>query len=83
MGPISSIVWQHLIENSPDHKQFIKWVSQHIAAKKNGNHFADNNFNYIFLKENIWLSNEILLKCGPKNQGNNHPCTTEPLLFKI
>ena len=40
---------------------------------QNGRHFADDMFNHIFVNENIWMSNKILLKHVPWCLFNNMP----------
>ena len=52
----------------------------HIPPGQNGRHFADNNFQGIFLNENVWNSLKISLQCVPKfrinrlgaDQASNH-----------
>ena len=36
-----------------------------LRLKQNGRHFPADILNYIFLNENIWISNKMSLKCVP------------------
>ena len=47
-----------------------QWVNT-LRPKQNVCHFADNNFNCIFLNENVWSSIKIPLKFVPKVIINN------------
>ena len=42
-----------------------------LRPRKNGRHFADDTFKYIFLNENVIISFEISLKFVPKGPIDN------------
>ena len=59
--------------------------NQHINTlrpRQNGRHFADNNFNCIFLNENVRISIEISLKFFPKGRINNTPSLVQIMAWR-
>ena len=48
-----------------------------LRPRQNGCHFADDNFKYIFMNENVWIQIENSLKFVPKGQINNIPALVQ------
>ena len=48
-----------------------------LRLRQNGRHFPDDNFKYIFLNENVWISIKISPKFVPKGPINNIPALVE------
>ena len=48
-----------------------------LRPRRNGHHFADDLFKYIFLNENAWILIEISLKFVPICQINNTPALVQ------
>ena len=48
-----------------------------MRLRQNGSHFADDLFKYIFLNENVWIWNKILLKFVSKGSINNIPALVQ------
>ena len=53
-----------------------------LRPGRNRRHFADNIFTYIFLKENVWISMEMLLKFVPKGPFNNIPALVQIMAWR-
>ena len=52
-----------------------------LRPRQNGRHFPDNIFKCIFLKENIWISINILLKFIPKGPINDIPALVQVMAW--
>ena len=50
---------------------------------QNGRRFADDIFQWIFSKENIWCSIKISLKFIPRGAINNNPPLSEPMVVSL
>ena len=50
-----------------------RWDLDTLRLRQNGRHYPDNIFKYIFLNENVWISNRIWLKFVPKGPIDNNP----------
>ena len=51
-------------------------------SNKNGRHFPDDIFQYIFLNENEWISIKISLKFVPKGPINNIPASDQIMAWR-
>ena len=52
----------------------LKYISfNKLKRRKNGRHFPDNIFKWIFFNENVWISINISLKFVPRGPINNIP----------
>ena len=58
-----------------------KRLPLHIEAEKNGRHFPDKIFSYIFLNENIWISIQISLTFVSKGQIGNTPAFVQMMAW--
>ena len=52
------------------------WLNT-LRPRQNGRHFPDAIFKWIFLNENVWMSNKISLKFVPKVTINNIPALVQ------
>ena len=48
-----------------------------LRPKRNGRHFPDDNFKWIFLNEYVWISIKISPKFAPKNAIENIPASVQ------
>ena len=53
-----------------------------LRPRQNGRHFADDNFNCIFLNENVWVLIKISLKFVPKVWINNIPTLVQIMAWR-
>ena len=53
-----------------------------LRPRQNGRHFADDNFKYIFLNENVSISTNISLKFVPKGPINNIPALVQIIAWR-
>ena len=53
-----------------------------LRPRQNGRHFPDDIFKWIFLNENVWISNKISLKFVPKVPINNIPALVQILAWR-
>ena len=67
-----------------------QWISYHINSlrlhtlgqRKNGCHFPDDIFKWIFLNENVWILIKISLNFGPKGPINNIPALVQIMAWR-
>ena len=53
-----------------------------LRTRQNDRHFPDNNFKWIFLNQNIWISINISLKFVPRCQINNIPALVQIMAWR-
>ena len=53
-----------------------------LRLRQNWRHFADDNFKYIFLNENVWIPIRISLKFVPKGPINNIPALVQIMAWR-
>ena len=53
-----------------------------LRQRQNGRHFADDIFKCIFLNENVYFSNKILLNFVPKGPINNIPALVQIMAWR-
>ena len=53
-----------------------------LRPRQNGRYFPDNIFEYIFLKENVWIPIKISLKFVPKSPINNVPALVQIMTWR-
>ena len=53
-----------------------------LNRRQNCRSFADHIFNYIFLNENVWISQNISLKCVRKVRINNIPALVQIMAWR-
>ena len=59
---------------------YVCWCSgdfNPLRPRQNGRHFPDDIFKWIFLNENVWISNKISLKFVPTGPINNIPALVQ------
>ena len=66
MGYTGSVVWYPT-------PAIFSLLYNTLRPRQNGRHFPDDIFKCIFLNENLWISNKILLKFVPEGPINNIP----------
>ena len=60
----------------------VKMPFNTLRPRKNGRHFADDNFKCIFLNENVWIPVKISLKYVPKGPINNIPALVQIMAWR-
>ena len=53
-----------------------------LRPRKNGRHFPDDTFKWIFLVENVWISINISLKFVPRGPINNIPTLVQVMAWR-
>ena len=53
-----------------------------LRPRKNGRHFPDNFFKYIFLNENVWIPIKISLKFVPGGPNNKFPALVQIMAWR-
>ena len=53
-----------------------------LRPGQNGRHFPDDIFMWIFLNENVWISNNVSLKFVPKDPMNNIPSLVQIMAWR-
>ena len=75
---------------STDHKVWVIWEAMMLMwhhfntlrLRRNGRHFADDIFKYIFLNENVWIPIKISIKFVPKGPINNIPALVQIMAWR-
>ena len=53
-----------------------------LRPRQDGRHFPDDIFKWIFLNENVWISNNISMKFVPKGPINNIPALVQIMAWR-
>ena len=53
-----------------------------LRPRRNGRHFPDDIFKWIFLNENVWISIEVSLKFVRKGPNNNIPALVQIMTWR-
>ena len=75
---------------STDHRMWVIWEAMMLMwhyfntlrLRRNGRHFADGIFKYIFLNENVWIPIKISIKFVPKGPINNIPALVQIMAWR-
>ena len=69
-------------KKKPQKLLYLETFINTLRLGQNGRRFPDDISKYIFLNENVWISNKISLKFVPKGQIHNVPALVQTMAWR-